>query len=81
MPGEKPGIYYFYLIGILLVSQVRMKNMMQIKKISPVKGDHVFMQSADKKADDRHQKLVAAKPREHVNPATRDKSVLGICNR
>ncbi|HNX28873.1 MAG TPA: hypothetical protein PKN87_05605 [Syntrophomonadaceae bacterium] len=55
--------------------------MMQIKKISPVKGDHVFMQSADKKADDRHQKLVAAKPREHVNPATRDKSVLGICNR
>ncbi|NLB52571.1 MAG: hypothetical protein GX808_06500 [Syntrophomonadaceae bacterium] len=51
----------------------------QVKKVERKKMLHDLSHSVDKKVHNKN--LIAAKPRERVDSSTRNKDVLGICNR
>lgn len=57
------------------------EEQMRIKIKVPAKDYGRYMQRNEHKAFARHKKLIDARPKEHVDPVARDKSVIGTCNR
>ncbi len=54
---------------------------MRIKMKVPAKEFGRYIQGNEQRPLARHKKLIDARPKEHVDPAARDKSVIGTCNR
>lgn len=54
----------------------------QVKKAELKQMLHGVSYPGEKdRVNQRNKNLIAAKPREHVDPSTRSKGVLGTCNR
>jgi hypothetical protein len=54
---------------------------MQIKINEPVKNDQGTVKNSQTGASARYSQLISALPRETVDPAARDKNIVGSCNR
>jgi len=54
---------------------------MRIKMKVPAKEFGRYAHRNEQRSLARHKKLIDARPKEHVDPVSRDKSVIGTCNR